>query len=68
MTEVAHCRECGSEVTWDVRACPYCGDQNPLGRNPGSVQFIRIVGILALVVVVLILIYVAFIRSYGPLW
>jgi hypothetical protein len=43
---VAHyCRECKQRVGWDARACPVCGEENPLGREPGNLALMAIFGI-----------------------
>jgi hypothetical protein len=39
------CRECQEPVSWDARVCPRCGEENPLGRNPGNLALMTIFGI-----------------------
>jgi hypothetical protein len=29
-------------VEWGVSPCPYCGDENPTGANPGDVFLARL--------------------------
>jgi hypothetical protein len=31
------CRECKEPVKWGVSNCPFCGEKNPTGANPGDV-------------------------------
>jgi hypothetical protein len=39
------CRECQEPVSWDAKVCPRCGEENPLGRNPGDLALMTIFGI-----------------------
>jgi len=35
---MAHfCRECKEPMKWGVSRCPFCGEENPTGANPGDV-------------------------------
>src|SRR5262249_7928539 len=34
------CRECKEPVSWGIKRCPYCGEENPTGANPGDVMML----------------------------
>jgi hypothetical protein len=34
------CRECKEPVKWGVSKCPFCGEENPTGANPGDVMLV----------------------------
>jgi hypothetical protein len=40
-----HCRECGEGIRWDATVCERCGEENPLGREPGDLALMGILGI-----------------------
>ncbi len=41
------CRECKEPVRWGVKQCPFCGEENPTGANPGDV--VLVTGVVAIV-------------------
>ena len=39
------CRECKEPVSWNAAVCDRCGEENPLGRNPGDLAIMVMLGL-----------------------
>jgi hypothetical protein len=52
---MAHqCGERNQRVEWDAVRCPVCGEENPLGRNPGDLTLMKIFGISSIALVIFV--------------